>query len=438
MKKAIIFIQLISLTFLTYSQNFNKIKLDSLISKIEKHDKGMGSISIFQNGKEVYQRSYGYENIEKEIYATNKTKYSIGSVTKSFTAAIIMMLIEENKLSLETKVADYFPEIPNAKKISIEQLLRHRSGLFNYTNSTDFHSWNDTVRTKSEMIKKFIENGIIFNPDEKSQYCNTNYVLLSFIAQKIEGKNYSEILAERITNPLKLKSTYFGNNAEEGNNEAFPHFKYETWEMRSNSNLRIYDGAGAIMSNPSDLNIFYDALFGGRIISNKWLTEMMKIKDGYGIGMYQMPFYERTAFGHAGDVNGFQSVSQYFPQDSMLFSFTSNGTGMDRNELLTGVLSIYFGKEYDIPDFTSYKINSDELDQYLGVYSSSNSRYKLTISKNRNVLLCQATGQGAFPLEAFDKHKFRFTQAALEIEFFPKEGKLIESQGGQVVFYKEK
>lgn len=414
------------------------VKLDSLISKIERHEKGMGSISIFENGKEVYQRAYGYENIEKGIRATKKTKYSIGSITKSFTATIIMQLVEEKKLSLETKLANYFPEIPNSNDITIEMLLRHRSGLYNYANSADFHSWNDTIRTKSEMIKKFIENGTIFKADEKSQYCNTNYVLLSFIAQKIEGKDYSEILVERITTPLKLKSTYFGTRPEMENNEALPHFKYESWEMRSNSNLKIYDGAGAIVSNPTDLNIFFNALFGGKLVSDKLLDEMMKIVDDYGIGMYQMPFYERTALGHAGDVNGFQSVSQYFPQDSMLFSFTSNGTGMDRNELITGVLSIYLGKEYDIPDFTSYKVNSDELNQYVGVYSSSNSRYKLTISKDRNILLCQATGQGAFPLEAFDKHKFRFTQAALEIEFFPKEGKLIESQGSEVVFYKEK
>jgi len=438
MKKTIIFIQLLSLTILAYSQNFDKVKLDSLFSQIERHDKGMGSISIFQNGKEVYQCSYGFENIESGIRATKKTKYSIGSITKSFTAVIIMQLIEENKLSLETKVAKYFPEIPNSNDITIEMLLRHRSGLYNYTNSADFHSWNDTVRTKPEMIKKFIENGTVFKPDEKSQYCNTNYVLLSFIAQKVEGKDYSEILAKRITRPLKLKSTYFGNRPEIENNEAFPHFKYETWEMRSNSNLKIYDGAGAIVSNPTDLNIFFNALFEGKIVSDKSLNKMMTIIDDYGIGMYEMHFYARTSLGHAGDVNGFQSASQYFSQDSMIFSFISNGTGMDRNELLTGVLSIYFGKEYDIPDFTSYKVNSDELNQYVGVYSSPNSRYKLTISKDRNILLCQATGQGAFPLEAFDKHKFRFTQAALEIEFFPKEGKLIESQGGEVVFYKEK
>lgn len=438
MKKTFIFLQLILLTYLTFSQNFDEQKLDSLISKIESFDKGMGSISIFHNGTELYQRAYGYENIEKGIRATSKTKYCIGSITKSFTATIIMQLVDENKLSLETKLASYFPEIPNSEEITIELLLRHRSGLYNYTNSADFHSWNDSIRSKSEMIKKFIDNGTVFEPDEKSEYCNTNYVLLSFIAQKIEGEDYSEILSKRITSPLNLKSTYFGTKPSINNNEAFPHFKYESWEMRSNSNLEIYDGAGAIVSNPTDLNIFYDALFEGKMVSEKSLTEMMKIKDDYGIGLYQMSFYERTALGHAGDVNGFQSASQYYSEDNMIFSFISNGTGMDRNELLTGILSIYFGKEYDIPDFTVYKIKSDDLDQYLGVYSSPDSPFKLTISKDKNILLCQATGQGAFPLEAFDKHKFRFSQAALEIEFLPEKDKLILSQGGDEVFIKEK
>jgi len=438
MKQLIFLLSLLFLTYESYSQDFDVNKLDSLISKIEKFDKGMGCLSIFHNGKEIYHRAYGFENIEKRIHATEKTKYCIGSITKTFTAVIIMQLIEENKLSLDTKLSNFFPEIPNSEAISIEQLLRHRSGLFNYTNSPDFHSWNDTIRTKSEILEKFIKNGNVFKPNEKSQYCNTNYVLLSFIAQQIEKKDYSEILAERITKPLKLNSTYFGNNPETENNEALPHFKYETWEMRSNSNLIIYDGAGAIVSNPTELNIFFNALFKGELVSDKSLNKMITIIDDYGIGMYEMPFYERTSIGHAGDVNGFQSVSEYFPEDSMIFSFISNGTGMDRNELLTGVLSIYFGKEYDIPEFSTYKVNSDDLNQYVGTYSSPDSPFKLTISKDRNILLCQATGQGAFPLEAFDKNKFRFTQAALEIEFFPDEEKLILIQGGEEVFYKEK
>lgn len=438
MKKLLIILSFLFLTYFAYPQDFDTVKLDSLISKIEKHEKGMGCISIFHNGKEVYQRAYGFENMEKGIRATEKTKYCIGSITKSFTAAIIMQLVEENKLSLDTKLTNFFPEIPNSKDITIEQLLRHRSGLYNYANSVDFHSWNDTLRTKSEMIKKFIENGTVFKSDEKSEYCNTNYVLLSYIAQKIEGKEYSEILTERITKPLELKSTYFGAKYGTRNNEALPHFKYELWEVGSVSNLEIYDGAGAVVSNPSDLNTFYNALFEGKIVSHYWLNEMMKIVDDYGIGMYQMFFDEKTSLGHAGDVYGFQSASQYYPKDNMILSFTSNGTGMDRNEILGGILNIYFGKDYSIPDFTSYKVNSNELNQYVGVYSSSNSRYKLTISKRGNILLLQATGQGSLPLEAYDKHKFRFSQAALEIEFFPKEGKLIESQGGEVIFYKEK
>ncbi len=438
MKKTTILMLFFLLTYLSYSQNIDKVRLDSFISKIEKYEQGMGSISIFENGKEVYQRVYGFENIENGIRATEKSKYCIGSITKSFTATIIMQLIEENKLSLETKVANYFPEIQNSKEITIEQLLRHRSGLYNYANSPDFHSWSDTLRTKAEMIDKFIKNGTNFEPGEKSKYCNTGYVLLSYIAQKIEGKEYDEILKERIAKPLNLKSTYYSAIYGMREHEALSYFKYGTWELGGVANIGNYDGAGGIVSTPTDLNTFFYALYAGKIISDKCLSEMEKIVDGYGIGMYEMPFYERISIGHAGDIGGFQSASQYYPEDNLLLSFTSNGTGMSRNDILEGILSISFGKEYDFPDFTNYKISDNDLDKYLGSYSNSISSYKLIFTKKNGMLLYTPTDQPSLPMEAIDRHKFRFSPLDLNIEFIPKEDKIIVSQGGDEVFYKEK
>ena len=437
MKKVILSLSISFLCFIAYSQDFDRIKMDSLFSKIEKYDKGMGSVSIFKNGKEIYQRAYGYENIEKGIHATNKTKYCIGSVTKSFTALIIMQLVEEKKLNLDTKLDEFFPEIQNSQHITIEQLLRHRSGLINYTDITGFHSWSDTLRTKAEMIDWF-KNGTNFEPGEKSKYCNTGYVLLSYIAQKIEGKEYDEILKERITEPLNLESTYYSVVYGMREHEALSYFKYGSWELGGVTNIGNYDGAGGIVSNPTDLNTFFYALYTGKIISDNWLSEVEKVVDGYGIGMYQMPFYERNSVGHAGDLGGFQSASQYYSDDNILLSFTSNGTGMNRNDILEGVLSISFGKEYDFPDFTSYEISDNDLDKYLGVYSTSTSPYKLIFTKKNGMLLCTPTDQPSLPMEAFYRHRFRFSPSDLVIKFIPEADKIIVSQGGDEVFYKEK
>jgi len=438
MKKSILLIYILVISLVTYSQGFDKEKMDSLFYKIEKYDKGMGCISILKNGNEVYHKSYGYENIEKEIHATKLTKYCIGSITKSFTATIIMQLIEDNKLNLDTKLSHFFPEIPNSHLITIEHLLRHRSGLVNYTDKPDFLKWSDTLRTKEEMINKFVENGTLFKPGEKSMYCNTGYVLLSYIAQEIEKKEYAEILKVRITKPLNLKATYFNKSYGKKENEAQSYFKYGSWESGGISNLGNYDGAGGIVSNPTDLNIFFNALFAGKIVSMKSLQKMKSIVDEYGIGMYQLPFYERNALGHAGDIGGFQSVAEYYPEDSMMFSFIANGISMSRNDILEGVLSIYFGREYNLPNFTTYKVSNEDLDKYLGVYSSPDSPYKLVFTKKNGMLLCTPTDQPSLPMEAIEKHKFSFSQADLNIKFILDEDKIIVSQGGDETFYKEK
>ena len=162
MKKAAIVFALFLFTFGINAQTFDQAKMDSLFKRIERNEKGMGSISIFKNGNEIYQNSFGFADIENEIQASEKTKYRIGSVSKTFTATIIMQLIDEKKLSLNTRLADFYPEVPNAKEITIEQLLRHRSGLYNFTNSENYRSWMETPHSKSEILEIFIENGIVF------------------------------------------------------------------------------------------------------------------------------------------------------------------------------------------------------------------------------------------------------------------------------------
>lgn len=239
MKKFIILPALFLLTLSSCSQDFDKTKMDSLFSTIERNQKGMGSISIFKNGNEVYQKAYGYADLEDSIRATAKTKYRIGSISKSFTSSIIMQLIEENKLNLDTRLADFFPEIPNANKITVEQLLRHRSGLYNFTNSEDYPNWMEESKTKPELIKIFVDNGTVFNPDEKAEYSNTNYVLLSYIAEKIEKKEFADILNDRILIPAKLNNTYYGGEINPENHEAFSYTHFNHWELATETDMDI-------------------------------------------------------------------------------------------------------------------------------------------------------------------------------------------------------
>jgi hypothetical protein len=155
--------------------------------------------------------------------------------------------------------------------------------------------------------------------------------------------------------------------------------------------------------------------------------------------MFQIQFYERKAFGHTGGIDGFQSMIGYFPDDNISIAYTSNGVVMPMNDILIGALSIYFGKDYTLPDFQpAMELTSEELDKYLGVYSSPTFPLKVTITKNGNTLIGQATGQPSFPLEAFEKDKFKFDQAMLKLEFQPDENiMMLKQRGGEFELKKE-
>ena len=431
MRREIIILFLVFIISPSYAQDFNRTKMDSLFSIIESNQKGMGSVSIFKNSKEVYQKSIGFVDIRNGILANGKTKYRIGSISKTFTATIIMQLVEADMLTLGSKLAAYYPAIPNAEEITIEHLLRHRSGLYNFTNSPDYLQYMESPKNETELIDLFIKNGTVFQPDEKFEYSNTNYVLLSFIIEKIEKKSFSAVLDDRITTALSLTNTYYGGKINPDKNEAYSYQKLNSWEFATETDMSIPIGAGAIVSTPSDLNAFFSALFKGKLVSQESLNKMRKLVDGYGIGMFQIPFYDKSALGHNGGIDGFQANSAYFSEDDVAIAYTSNGVVMPLNDILIGVLSIYFDRAYNLPSFEpGIELKSEDLDQYLGVYSSQDLPLKLTITKQGNQLLAQATGQAAFQLEAFETHKFRFDGAGIKIYFLPETHQLTLKQGG--------
>ncbi len=173
------------------AQEFHAEKMDSLFFLLEKYNKAMGSVSIYYKGESLYQKSIGYADVKEKIKATAKTKWRLGSIAKRFTATLIMQLIEEGKLSLDTKLSDFYPEIQNADQITIHHLLQHQSGIFDITNSPDFTEWMVEKRSKDELLSKMKENENIFPPGEKRVYTNTNYILLTFILEDIENEDLS-------------------------------------------------------------------------------------------------------------------------------------------------------------------------------------------------------------------------------------------------------
>ena len=278
----------------------------------------MGSISIFKSGEEDYQHAFGYASLEDSVAATRNTKYRIGSISKTFTAAIIMGLVEAGKLSLSTSLAEFYPEINNAQDITIEHLLRHRSGIYNFTSTEDYQSWMEQPISRAELVKKIVANGSVFKPDEKAEYSNSNYVLLSFIAERLKDQKFAQLVEETICEPCSLENTYYGAAVRVENHEAESYTRSDGWQLATETDMSVPAGAGAMVSNPTDLNIFLNCLFNQKIVSEESLDAMMTLEDGYGMGLFQIPFYDKKAYGHNGGIDRFQSSAAYFPPEGRI------------------------------------------------------------------------------------------------------------------------
>lgn len=434
-KKIFLTILLTGLSFGTvFSQGLNKSKLDSLFNILIEKNKGMGSLSLSKNGTVLYSRAIGYSFISgmEKISATEKTKYRIGSITKMFTATMIFQLIEEGKLNLTTTLDKYFPKLPNADKITISNLLNHRSGLHEFTDDPDYDTWMALPKTQDEILALISKHNVDFQPNEKADYSNSNYVILGYILEMVSKQSYLKNLEERITSKIGLSNTYAGSKINKNNNESFSYRFDGNWEQANETDMSIPSGAGCIVSTPTDLTKFIEALFSLKLVSENSLTQMKTITDNYGMGMRQIPFYTKRAYGHNGRIDGFVSNLAYFPEDSLAISFCSNGEIYPVNGILIGVLSIYFNKEYSIPTFNDISITTEDLDKYLGVYSTPElPALTIIITKDNLILMAQGTGEPAIPLEATEKDIFEFLRAGIKLEFKPTKNQMIYSQGGE-------
>ena len=424
-----------------YSQTLDKAKMDRLFDVLAQKEKAMGSLTLSKNGNVIYSRAIGYSSITDagKQPSTTLTRYRIGSISKMFTTTMIFQLIEEGKLKLTTKLDTYFPKLPNADKITIGNLLNHHSGLHNFTNDPEYTTYMAQPKSQDEMLNIFAKSKVDFQPNEKGEYSNTNFVILGFIIEKITKQSYSINLKQRITSKIGLSNTYYGGKTNLNNNECFSFQYVGNWKQMPETDMSIPGGAGAVVSTPTDLTKFIGALFSLKLIKQSSLDQMKTITDGFGMGIFQIPFYDSKAWGHNGGIDGFGSNLAYFPDDGLAIAYCTNGQVYPMNDILIGVLSIYFNKDYTIPAFNTVTLKTEELDKYLGVYSSTQLPLKITITKNNTALIAQATGQSSFALEATEKDKFKFDQAGVKMEFDTDKNEMtLRQNGGVFVFTKDK
>ena len=340
MKKGFLLLLVFVCSFVSQTNSQN---LDDLLTSFEKEKVAMGNVSILRNGQNFFSRSIGFANIDLNKKNNANTKFRIGSISKTFTATIILQMVDEGKLSLNNSLHQYFPEIPNSKNITISDMLYHRSGIYNITTDKNFKIWISEPRNKKEMLAKIKGHKSIFKPDSKTEYSNSNYILLAYIAEDLDKQTFGEILQNRIAKKLNLTNTDFGKDINSSKNEAMCYYQEnKKWNpITFHTNLTGTMGAGGITSNAKDVSTFYNALFTGKLISEKSLQLMTTPKDKMGLGISVDEFNGMIVYGHDGAIDGFRSMAAYIPKFKTTIAFTFNASLGSSTQKLIQIFKSY-------------------------------------------------------------------------------------------------
>jgi CubicO group peptidase (beta-lactamase class C family) len=425
------------------AQSLDKPKLDQFFDRLGEKEKAMGSLVIGKDGMVIYDRAIGYSRItaaEKKPI-TAGTRFKIGSITKMFTAAMVLQLAEEKKLKLTETLDKYFPQVPNANNITIAHLLGHRSGIRGIGDMPEYRALRDKGATPAELLALIEKGGpSAFEPGSNFAYTNENYVLLGLLIEKITKRSYQENLKARITSRLGLKNTYVPTGpVDPGKNESFSYRMGRDWEQETEIHWSLFFGSGGLVSTPYDLVKFITALFDGRVVSKQSLALMTTMKDGYGVGMSVDEFGGKTYFGHTGGIQSSGAWLAYLPEEKLALAYTTNAKRYPVKDIVSGVFDIYYNRPFQIPALNTLEISPELLDRYVGVYSLAGTPAKFTISREGTTLFVQFPNQSPTRLEATAEDKFKIEPPGVYFEFDAGKGEVKWKRGNaERVFAKEK
>src|SRR5215470_17809977 len=374
------------------AQTLEKAKLDQFFDRLAEKNKAMGSLVIAKDGKVLYTRAIGYSQIngteKKPLTAANR--FRIASITKTFTAAMTLQLVEEGKIKLTDTLDKFFPQVPNAQKITILQILSHRSGIPNVRR--DQATWKPgTPVTKDEMLALIVKGAPEFEPDTRNSYSNSGYFLLGLILEKLTGKPYDQALEERINSKIGLKDTYLATGRIDVNKgEALTYentgSEWKLWKEGFETHPSI---GFQLISTPGDMAKFIQALFDLKLISQDSLNQMKTMRDDEGLGLVTFTFAGKTFYGNTGGGDNYGSWLAYQPEDKLVVAYTTNAKVHPVKDIISGVVDIYYGKPFEIPAFETIAVNPEVLDKYVGVYSSPDAPRKWTITRDGGTLFVQ-------------------------------------------------
>ncbi|MFO1500118.1 MAG: serine hydrolase domain-containing protein [Verrucomicrobiota bacterium] len=421
-----------------YAQTLDRPKLDQFFDRLAEKRKAMGSLVIAKDGNVLYTRAIGYGQIngtEKKPLSAD-SRFRIASITKMFTAVMILQLVEEERLKLGDTLDQFFPQIPNAPKITIAQILAHRSGI---PNSRPASKTNAV--TKEELLALIAKGTPEFEPGTKHSYSNAGFFILGLLVERVTAQSYQEALQERITFRIGAKDTYSASGeVDVTKNETLAYFHLGgDWKQETEIHSSILFGGGQIVSTPIDLAKFIQALFDLKLVSQETLRQMKTMRDGEGLGMTTFTFAGKTFYGETGGGDNRGAWLAYEPEEKLTVAYATNAKIYPVTNIVSGVVDIYYHRPFQIPALESIAVPPDVLERYVGIYSAAGAPAKAIVTRDGSTLFFQPPGAAsAVPLEAMAEDKFQIEGVAVFTFDVTKSQMSVKRRVGERVFTKEK
>nr|WP_322624139.1 serine hydrolase domain-containing protein [uncultured Flavobacterium sp.] len=424
-----------------YSQNAQfENELDALFKKDFSERTPGCSILIMQNGKTVYNKAFGSANLELDVPLKTESVFSIASITKQFTAVSILQLVSKGKLKLNDPIEKYVADF-SGKGILIEHLLTYTSGLKDYLQIETGQKQGERLDySPIELINLFKNIPLEFEPGTKYKYCNSDYIILGYIIEKVSGKTYDEYLKENIFTPLKMEHTYYDTDEIIIKNRAAGYFKdaavYKKAEFWS---ATLGYSAGGLLSCTADLQKWQNGLTSYTILPKEYLDLAFtpyKLKDGtpvtYGFGWNITTVNGIKRIDHGGSKNGSRAYEAYFPEKQLYMVLLFNSENAPRDEMAVKVAEIMLGTSLQ----ANKTVSTETLTRYVGKYRlTSDKKRVITVTKEKTGLVANISGQGKFELVFQTETSFQLKNMAdITCEFKLNNGRvdrMIVHQNGQ-------
>jgi len=414
-------------------------RIDTLISTYSKMNKFNGTVLVSKNGTILLNKGYGYRNAADKILNSEQSIYQLGSITKQFTAAVILKLEQEKKLSVSDKISKYFPNYPKGDSITIQQLLTHTSGIYNYTNDGNFMA-NEITKphNRDQMMALFENKPLDFSPGTAWNYSNSGYSLLGYIIEAVTKKSYEEAVRRYIFTPLGMTHSGFDFTHLNSLDKTTGYFILDN--NRANIapvvDSTISFSAGAIYSTTGDLYLWHEALQQNTILSKEQQEKAFTpVKNNYGYGWGIDSIEGRRRVGHGGGIPGYVTNESRVPEDDIDIVLLSNASDRSLDKITGAIYAILYNKPYELPKArASVQLPADILKQYEGEYEISPDLH-VVITVKDGQLAALPTKQSEKILYAEKEDFFFQNDDDIQVSFTRNEAKAIDGfilyQGGR-------